>query len=54
MREATSETEGMSPKAAVEYHISKGMAKNQAIKTVAKAFGLPRNEVYSLMIDEDS
>ena len=54
VREATSETEGMSPKAAVEYHISKGMAKNQAIKTVAKAFGLPRNEVYSLMIDEDS
>jgi len=45
-----SPTEGMTPEAAVEYYISTGMSKNEAIKAVAKSLGVPKNEIYSLMI----
>ena len=46
-------TEGLTPKEAVEYYISKGMAKNEAIKTVAKEYKLQRNAVYNMMIEDE-
>ena len=44
-------TEGMSPREAVEYYISEGSPKNEAIKRVARERGMARNDVYNLMID---
>ena len=49
--QAVSATEGMSVEGAVEYYISAGMSKNEAIKKVAKERGLPRGEVYNAMIE---
>ena len=44
------ETDGMSPEEAVEYYISNGLGKNEAIKKVAKEMGLARNDLYNRMV----
>ena len=43
------ETE-MSIEAQVEYYISNGMSKMDAIKATAKSRGIPKNDVYKLMV----
>ena len=40
----------LSPKEAVEKYISEGMSKMDAIKAVAKERGVPKSEIYNLMI----
>ena len=40
----------MSIEAQVEYYISNGMSKMDAIKATAKSRGIPKNDVYKLMV----
>ena len=41
----------MTPQQAVAYYEKEGMTKTQAIKAAAKLLGIPRNELYQMMID---
>lgn len=41
----------LSPREQVEKYISEGMAKKDAIKAVARERGVPKSEIYNLMID---
>lgn len=41
--------DGMTPEEAVAHYLEKGMSRNEAIKSAAKALGLTRNEVYDRM-----
>ena len=43
----------LSPKEQVEALISEGTPKKDAIKEVAKRLGVPKSEIYNLMIDEE-
>ncbi|MBO5945218.1 MAG: 16S rRNA (cytidine(1402)-2'-O)-methyltransferase [Clostridia bacterium] len=42
----------LDPKAEVEKYIGEGLSKMDAIKKVAKACGVPKSEIYNLMIEE--
>ncbi len=43
----------MTPEQAVAYYEKEGMTKTQAIKEAAKLLGLPRNELYRMMLEQN-
>lgn len=49
---SASELDGMTPEEAVAHFIEKGLTKNDAIKSAAKALGMSRNELYGRLIEK--
>ena len=43
----------MSPQESVAYYEEQGMSRNEAIKAAAKHLGIPRNELYKIMLEKD-
>lgn len=48
---ADDEKPKMTPEQAVAYYEKEGMTRTQAIKAAAKLLGIPRNELYQMMIE---